>query len=135
MQKIPTTLEFLKVDASPRPELIEDTRQMFIYYGTALSGALLAVLINWDFKCYDTTNGGKLILDARLNQQHRINGSENITVSDIAGMISESHNDSTELVRTELKKIGISHQITGMPSDVLESQSKILFDEIQKRRK
>ena len=98
-----------------------------------MNASIIAVLLVWDFKVYETLSKNKLLLESRIQQEHRFDKFNEVTLNECKEMIIESYNESRELFQDEIKKDNINHQLQDIPDEFLQKYSVLLFDDLKKR--
>jgi len=133
MIKRPPAIQYLSIDIDGNPIMLESVSELRVDFGEALNASIIAVLLVWDFKVYETLSKNKLLLESRIQQEHRFDKFNEVTLKECEEIILESYNESREIFHGEIKKDNINHQLEDMPDEPLRKYSAQLFDDSKKR--
>lgn len=124
------SLNFIKLDINGTPPLLDNTAELSSQFGESL--IVVGCLLIWDFKAYDILNRNKILINSRLEHEHKFRKFSGLTLYEVEEVLTESHNDSRNLLRTELKKNGVQYLPSDLSKDFLSKTSHGLYAELKK---
>ena len=124
------SIEYLKLNIEGNPVLLENTAELYSKLGDGIG--VVGCILTWDFKVYETLSNNRLLINSRITQEHRFKMFSGLTLSDVEDVVSESHNESRQLLQIELKKNEVQYLSSDLPEDYLQKVSRLIFEDVKK---